>query len=268
MSRPYPWKCPDCKAKAVQPAVIEHCAQVKHENVLHDVYVRELPVHQCGECGAVIVGEDADEIIRAALRDKLRLLTPNKILACRKDLEYTQSVLADLCGFAAESLSRWENGGLQSRSSDRLMRLVFGVPEARAFLADLLVTPTLGEQVIWGEFKASEYPLYCPIGTTSIPNYCGILTPTSSSSIAAAEPVPSVEPERNKDPPVFTRKRCVPHCQHEQESTQNGRSRYNFQYGSGRPLKGLAAHQVAAIDYPARRQLRFAAGYRSPPVPR
>ena len=79
MNRPYPWRCDECGNKAVQQTVIEHRAQVKHENALHEVYVPDLPVHQCNHCKAVTVGEEADARIREALRKQLGLLSPTTI---------------------------------------------------------------------------------------------------------------------------------------------------------------------------------------------
>ena len=159
MTRSYPWKCAECGSKAVQPAVIEHHAKVKHENTLHDVHVPNLPVHKCSNCGDVLVGEDADELIRATLRENLRLMPQASILSCRNALHVTQGELAEMCGFAAETLSRWENGGLQSRSSDKLLRLFFGLPQARKFLRDLQTSPRLGEAVVWDVAHTYDFGL-------------------------------------------------------------------------------------------------------------
>ena len=62
---------------------------------------------------------------------QLGLLTPTEIKAGRERLGLTQQQLQDLLGLGGNTLSRWENGHYyQARSMDRLLRLVFGVPDA------------------------------------------------------------------------------------------------------------------------------------------
>lgn len=201
MNRPYPWRCASCGTKAIQPAVIEHRSQVKHENSLHEVYIAALPVHQCMKCGIVLMGDDVDEIIRARLRDQLKLLKPSIIVACRKALAVTQGALADLCGFASESVCRWENGGVQSRSSDRLMRLFFGVPQVREFLMNLPTMPTLGEQVVWSVGDVEDYATRCLEYTPDAPQRGGPFGAFARNDRATTEPLAGGLSERNKDPP-------------------------------------------------------------------
>src|SRR6185503_18113639 len=94
--RPYPWRCAECGKKAVEPGTIAHTAQIKHDNALHMVHVPELPIHRCAECGAVVMGEDADLAIRTKLRDDLGLLQPEVIRASRLALDLTQDDLGEL----------------------------------------------------------------------------------------------------------------------------------------------------------------------------
>jgi putative zinc finger/helix-turn-helix YgiT family protein len=66
---------------------------------------------------------------------QLGLLTPQEIKAGRERLGLSQQGLAELLGLGGNSLSRWEKGRVyQSRSSDRLLRIVFEVPEALGHL--------------------------------------------------------------------------------------------------------------------------------------
>lgn len=160
MNKPYPWRCATCNERAVKPATVDYRTKIKHENALHDVYVAAIPAHKCENCGAVSLGEDADNAVRAALRDNLHLLKSSTIRTCREELSMTQQTLADVCGFAPETLSRWENGVLQSRSSDRLLRVYFGVPAAREFLHDLQDNDALGQCVVW-EVEGAESDPYC-----------------------------------------------------------------------------------------------------------
>jgi DNA-binding transcriptional regulator YiaG len=122
MNRPYPWKCGECKAKAVVPALISHAAQVKHEGVIHDVVVPELPVHRCDQCKTIVFGEEADHAIRTKLRDDLGLFQPEQIRANRLAFGLTQDELGLFLSCAGETVSRWECGVIQSRASDKMLR--------------------------------------------------------------------------------------------------------------------------------------------------
>ncbi len=77
---------------------------------------------------------------------QLGLLTPDEVRAGRKKLGLKQSELQELLGLGGNSLSRWEKARVyQSRSMDKLLRIVFGVPEARAFLAAIHPLPLPAE---------------------------------------------------------------------------------------------------------------------------
>lgn len=152
-----PWRCAQCGERAVVPAIVEHRGQVKHENVLHEVYVRELPVNKCGHCGLVTAGVETDTKIRETLRDQLHLLKPSIIRKCRAAIGITQERFALVAGFASETLSRWENGQLPSRLSSNFMRVYFGIPQVRVFLDSLIEDRSLGEYVVWNDRSSSYY---------------------------------------------------------------------------------------------------------------
>jgi DNA-binding transcriptional regulator YiaG len=202
MDRSFPWKCMECRAKAVWPAVVSHSTKIKHENVLYDVFVPEMPVHQCAHCSAITMDELSDAAARAALRDQLRLLQPAAIRSCRDELGMTQQELAEVCGFASESLSRWENGGTASRSSDRLMRVYFGVPQARVFLNALQSNPALGQQVVWNVADAVTYQPAFVIDPETIPAFTVTLDRERRPLSAIVElPKAPLVPIGTKDPP-------------------------------------------------------------------
>lgn len=69
---------------------------------------------------------------------QLGLLTPAEIRAGREKLGLNQQELQRLLGLGGNSLSRWESGRIyQSRSMDTLLRLIFNVPAALAYLGEL-----------------------------------------------------------------------------------------------------------------------------------
>lgn len=140
MMRPYPWKCAECRQKAVKPATISHTAQIKHDGATHQVAVAELPVHRCENCKAVVLGEDADFAIRAKLREDLDLLQPDQIRAGRKALGLSQDQLGELLGLAGESICRWERGVIQSQASNKLLCAFFDLPEFREYVGGVHLT--------------------------------------------------------------------------------------------------------------------------------
>jgi HTH-type transcriptional regulator/antitoxin MqsA len=146
--KPFPWRCPECGKKAVQPATVQHRSQIKHDGRLYSVEIPGLRVPQCGACGEPVFDNDADQQIARALREQLGLLSGDQIRKNREHLGLSQRVLAEHLGVAVETISRWENGALtQTRAMDRYLRVYFGVPAARAALVEQSVSSSLGVQV-------------------------------------------------------------------------------------------------------------------------
>jgi putative zinc finger/helix-turn-helix YgiT family protein len=120
----------------------------KHDGRVYQVQIPEFHVPKCEACGELIFGDDADNQITEALRAMLRLLTPQQIRAGRKVLRLSQERLAECLGVAAETISRWETGGLiQSRAMDNFLRVFFGFPEVRTALCGAEQDPELGTKV-------------------------------------------------------------------------------------------------------------------------
>ncbi len=143
--KPFPWRCPECGKKAVQPATVRHTSRIKHDGRLYTVEIPGLRVPQCGACGELVFDNDADQQIARALREQLGLLSGDQIRNNREDLGLSQRVLAEHLGVAVETISRWENGALtQTRAMDRYLRVYFGVPAARAALVGQESDPSLG----------------------------------------------------------------------------------------------------------------------------
>jgi putative zinc finger/helix-turn-helix YgiT family protein len=135
-TRTFPRTCIDCRQKRVVPVHINHTRNVKYDGVTHTLDLIDVPAERCENCGEVTFGTDSDEVMFAALREKIGLLSPAEIRTRREALDLTQQALADAIRCAPESISRWETGALiQSRAYDCLLCLYFDVPEARAYLA-------------------------------------------------------------------------------------------------------------------------------------
>lgn len=144
-TKPFPWRCPKCLQKKMNPALASYETEIKHDGRLHAIHIPNLRVPKCENCGEFVLDNEADEQITAALRKKLGLLSPEHIRSAREALGLTQKELARRLGIAPETISRWETGMLiQSRAMDNLMRLYFAFPKVRAVLTGDNQDPNLG----------------------------------------------------------------------------------------------------------------------------
>lgn len=131
--------CPMCGARERRPVTIDYRTQIKLDRRMVDVHVAALPIEQCGECGEQFFGNTAHRMVDDAMRSAAGLLTAPDMESARETLDIdTQQELAELIGVAPASLSRWMKGHVvQGRLADTMLRVFFGVPEARAFLRAL-----------------------------------------------------------------------------------------------------------------------------------
>lgn len=96
----------------------------------------------CDSCGSYeLLAEDAD-LMSQKIADQYaarhELLTPAEIKEARRSLGLTQVEFERLLGVSSPTCSRWENGAVQqSKSSDRLIRLIADVPGAKEYLERL-----------------------------------------------------------------------------------------------------------------------------------
>ena len=132
--------------RTVVPTVMDHTAKVKHDGVIHELHLPNVEVPRCQTCGATYPTEALDDQVSDALRAQLRLLSPKEIQKGIKHVGLKQHVIADRLGVAPETLSRWATGAsIQSRAMDNLLRLYFGLPEAREMLRGENQDPHLGD---------------------------------------------------------------------------------------------------------------------------
>ena len=93
----------------------------------------DCPGHASGE--SMIFDDAATHRITIETYRQLGLLTPEEIRAGRKKLGLKQSELQELLGLGGNSLSRWEKARVyQSRAMNKLLRMVFEVPEVLEYL--------------------------------------------------------------------------------------------------------------------------------------
>lgn len=147
-ARPFPWLCSDCFTPTVVPTVMDYTAKVKQDGVVHELHLPAVEIPRCQTCGETVITTAVDEQISAALRSRLRLLTPEQMRAGIEKLGLKQYELAERLGVAPETISRWVNGALiQSRAMDNLLRLYFALPEVRDVLRGARQDPQLGTEV-------------------------------------------------------------------------------------------------------------------------
>jgi putative zinc finger/helix-turn-helix YgiT family protein len=121
---------------------------VKHDGQLYHLEIPALKIPTCHACGELSFSNSVDDQIVQALRERVRLLTPEQIRTGRKALGLKAKELAERLGVAAATLSRWEKGRLiQSRAMDNFLRAYFAVPELRAVLRGTEQDPNLGTRV-------------------------------------------------------------------------------------------------------------------------
>jgi putative zinc finger/helix-turn-helix YgiT family protein len=134
--KPFPWKCGECRERAVRPATIaKYETELEHDGRKYHVSVGDLEVARCEKCGAMIFCDEANRRLSDALRSEIGLLLPAEIRARREELGLTQKELAGHLQIAEATLSRWETGAqIQQRAMDKFLRVFFQSAEARTIL--------------------------------------------------------------------------------------------------------------------------------------
>ena len=127
--------CPVCRTRSMVHTLTTRDVEVRHDGRSYSVQIVDAPVWRCGQsgCDGLLISEVLDDKVRKQLRTQLGLLQPEEIRGARERLGMSQKELAEVTGFASETLSRWENGmQVQSAASDKLLRLILHSAAARA----------------------------------------------------------------------------------------------------------------------------------------
>lgn len=126
--------CPQCACET-QADVIRKMTTIVFRNESFEVEEEFL---RCRECGHEFDDfqhelEPINEVYRL-YRERHGYVKPEEILAFRKQHDLTQKDVAELLGFGAVTLSRYENGALQDEAHDRLLRLMIDPHGLQALL--------------------------------------------------------------------------------------------------------------------------------------
>lgn len=143
LPRPFPWRCRQCGKTEVVMATTEYQAEVRHDGRLYRFTIPNLEIPVCQACSARVFTEAVDAQVNDALRDHLKLLTPDQIRVGIDRVGLSQKEVASRLGIAEATLSRWLNETqIQSRALDNLLRAFLAFPQLREVLSD--DTATLG----------------------------------------------------------------------------------------------------------------------------
>lgn len=135
--KPYPWTCSNCREKAVYAGVIDYAVDLERDGRTYHVKLHRLKTPRCRKCGTACLDSDANRRITLEFLRQAKLLTPRQIRRNRESLGLSRGELAVALGVAEGIVSYWENGALiQTRSHDNMLRLFFGLPEARELLTN------------------------------------------------------------------------------------------------------------------------------------
>lgn len=116
--------CPNCK-KMVDTRVTEkyEALSVRGQEITLKVKMRI-----CKECGEPLVDDELDDISLKQFYDEYRrlnnLLFPEEIKKIREKYNMSQTEFAKLLGMGEKTIARYENGAIQERVHDNLIRVV------------------------------------------------------------------------------------------------------------------------------------------------
>lgn len=111
----------------------------------------------CEECGELLTSKEIqkynDIIIYDAYKSAVNLLTSREIKKIRERRGWSQTQMAEFLGLGEKDITRYENGSIQTKNIDKMMRLLtndftFILVEAAWSNKDLLTDPFFGDKVV------------------------------------------------------------------------------------------------------------------------
>lgn len=115
--------CPNCEAEQA----LEHIRKRETVTVRGEKIAVQAAYFRCRVCGDEFEEPGArDEVAEAyaLYREKTGLMQPEEIKRLREGYGLTQAELAKVLGFGAVTLSRYENGMLQTVAQDRMLQML------------------------------------------------------------------------------------------------------------------------------------------------
>ena len=110
--------CPNCEKQTDVKSINQKVAiDIRGENI--DV---EETFYQCLECGESFESTQDYDVLDAAYREYRKrhiMIQPEQLKSWRKSMGLTQKELSDVLGWGGATLSRYENGALQTDSHEK-----------------------------------------------------------------------------------------------------------------------------------------------------
>ena len=117
--------CPNCAGEGTVHLVSTTEARIVNKETF-DVPVDYFACGRCGESFQTLDMEDSLVKARALYRARHGMVEPDRLIAWRKSLGLSQVELAAVLGWGVATVSRYENGKLQSDAHDKAMRMAMG----------------------------------------------------------------------------------------------------------------------------------------------
>ena len=92
-TKPFPWKCSQCRQRTVVQAVVPYATNVEHDGRAYLVEIPDLAVARCENCGEIVLDDAANRRISEQFRLQAGLLAPQQIRTGRERLKQTQKQL-------------------------------------------------------------------------------------------------------------------------------------------------------------------------------
>lgn len=122
-------ECGVCGSSALRWTKVAVAVPFMGRGRVPSVAQAKVPHGECLSCGLQFRTWEAAVAQHAAVCAARGVLSPEQIVAARRKRLMTQEQLAAASGFGIASIRRWETGAtVQNGSSDRLLRLVLGLP--------------------------------------------------------------------------------------------------------------------------------------------
>lgn len=116
--------CPNCN-KLVDTRITEKYDTL---NVRGQEITLKVKMRVCKECGEPLVDDELDDISLKQFYDEYRrlnnLLFPEEIKKIREKYNMSQTEFAKLLGMGEKTIARYENGAIQEKVHDNLIRVV------------------------------------------------------------------------------------------------------------------------------------------------
>jgi len=115
--------CPNCEKKTDIKSINQKTAiDIRGENI--DVKEK---FYLCNECGESFESTQDYDVLDAAYREyrkRHNMIQPEQLRNWRKSMGLTQKELSDVLGWGGATISRYENGALQTESHEKVLHLV------------------------------------------------------------------------------------------------------------------------------------------------